>query len=342
MRVPGDWSVRQVAVAAVLLVLFVAVAAIVPVLIQPGDDGSPAAARPTSAPVTSGPSIVGSPEATLAASPTATATPAPKKTAASFVVHPAVRPRPVTNPPNATYKEFPVECAPARTTEKPPVAGLGPSGTGYDVFGSTETTLAAPGKTPSGATSCSNPGDRSTYWVPQLTQGGRALAPESFQVLYKGVVNDYTSVQPFPAGLRILAGGKGATPSTAPESAVSWACTGYEENQLPTPGTCHDGDRLIAKIASPGCWDGHRLDSPGHRSHLTWAASGGCPASYPVAIPTLLVRVAYPFDVARAVKVSGGAYGFGAVAGWQPKVLGLLVKDCINAGEHCGDDGRPD
>jgi hypothetical protein len=134
-------------------------------------------------------------------------------------------------------------------------------------------------------------------------------------------------------------------PSTATESAVSWACTGYEDGELPRASTCHDGDRLIAKIASPGCWDGRRLDSPGHRSHLTWAASGGCPGDYPVVIPTLLVRVAYPFDVSRTVKVSGldgDQYGFAAVTGWQPKVLKALVKTCINAGKHCGDDGRPD
>jgi hypothetical protein len=223
MRVPGDWTVRQVAVAAVLLVLFVAVAAVVPVLIQPGDHGSPAASKATPPPATSGASIVGSPEATLAASPTPSASPAAKKTAASFLVHPAVRPRPVTSPPNATYKEFPVECALVRTTQKPPVAGLAPVGTGYDVFGSANPVLAAPGRTPTGTTSCLNPGDKSTYWVPQLTQGGKALTPESFQVLYKGAVDDYTSVQPFPAGLRILAGGKGTVPSAAAESAVSWA-----------------------------------------------------------------------------------------------------------------------
>ena len=346
MRVPGDWTVRQVAIAAVLLVLFVAVAAVVPVLIQPSDDAGTKAALPSPTPTaTVSVSISPSPVASPVLSPTPSLTPSPKKTVSSFLVRPAVQPRPVTNPPNATYKEFPSECAPVRTTQKPPFAGLAPAGTGYDVFGSTGTTPAPPGRTPSGSTSCLNPGDRSTYWVPQLTQGGKAITPESFQMLYKAAVDDYTSVQPFPAGLRILTGGKGAVPSAAAESSVSWSCTGYDSPQLPSPGTCHDGDRLIGKIASPGCWDGRRLDAAGHRSHLTWPAAGACPASYPVAIPTMLVRVVYPIDVSRAVRVSGLAgdqYGFGAITGWQPKVLKALVKDCINAGEHCGDSGLPD
>ncbi|GAB3258083.1 hypothetical protein GCM10027456_36420 [Kineosporia babensis] len=342
MRLPGDWTVRQVVLGAVLLALFVAVAAVVPVLIQPGTDPEPSAGE--ASPTLSAPPSSAAPTPSAEASPTPTATPAPKKSTPSFVVRPAVEPRPVKDPPHAMYKEFPSVCAQVRSAAKAPVAGLATDATGYDVFGTTDTKLAAPGKVPSGASSCLNPGDRSTYWVPQLTQAGEAIEPETFQVLYKGAVDDYTSVQAFPAGLRILAGGRGAAPSAAAESSVSFSCTDYDENALPPASTCRDGDRLIARIAAPGCWDGRHLDVSGHRSHLAWAASGQCPSSHPVAIPTLLVRVVYPIDAAQGVKVSGlkdAEYGFGAVAGWQPKVLRQLVGECINAGEHCGETGRP-
>jgi hypothetical protein len=325
----------------VLLVVFVAVAAVVPVLIQPGEEPKRAAPSLTPEPPASSASTTSTPSRP---SPTPEATKTAKP-GAEFLVRPVVEPREPNDPPRAIYKEFPSVCAPVRTTGKAPVAGLAPtasSSTRYDVFGSTENALPAPGKVPAGASSCLNPGDRSTYWVPQLTQGGKAVVPESFQVLYKAAVDDYQSVQPFPAGLRILTGGKNAVPSAAAESAVSWSCTDYDEPQLPKTSQCREGDRLIARIAAPGCWDGRRLDVSGHRSHLAWSTAGGCPSSHPVAIPTLLVRVAYPVDVSREVKVAGGEWGFGVVTGWQPKTLTQLVRDCINAGEHCGENGSPD
>ncbi|MBT0768376.1 DUF1996 domain-containing protein [Kineosporia sp. J2-2] len=337
----GEWTARRALTAVLLTALFVAVAAVVPVLIQPGDpQANPVAGTPTTtAPVASG-TLVTSP------SPSTIGSPTPARTRSPFLLRPAVSARPVGNPPRAVYQEFPSTCALVRSTATAPVQGTGTLGAdGYDVFGSTTKTLASPGTTPSGTTSCLNPGDRSVYWVPSLAQGGDKIVPESFEVLYKGTVDDYTSVQAFPAGLRILTGGVGAAPSSAAESRVSWSCTGYDATSLPPASVCAPGDRLIARIAAPGCWDGRHLDVPGHRSHLAWAASGGCPATHPVVIPTLLVRVVYPIDTTRPVRVPGLAqqeFGFGAVTGWQPKTLKTLVKDCVNAGRHCGADGRPD
>ncbi len=353
MRLPGDWTWRQVVLGSVLLAVFVAVAAVVPVLIQPREQEPDAVitdAMPAPTPVLPSPSPSDLPlPSTETPRPTASGTPtrptaSPTKSASPFILRPAVKPREPGNPPRAIYKEFPSVCAQVRSADQPPVAGLAPDSTSYDVFGSTGRSLAAPGKVPSGASSCLNPGDRSTYWVPQLLQGGQVIEPESFQVLYKAAVDDHTSVQPFPAGLRILAGGRGAAPSAAAESSVSWSCTDYDEQRLPKASTCREGDRLIARIAAPGCWDGRRLDVAGHRSHLAWSASGQCPGSHPVAIPTLLVRVAYPIDASQAVKVAGldgEDFGFGVVTGWQPKALEQLVEDCINAGEHCGESGWP-
>ncbi|WP_269328237.1 DUF1996 domain-containing protein [Kineosporia mesophila] len=338
MRVPGgwgEWSARQMAIAVVLLAIFVGVAAVVPVLIQPGHDPAPQA---TPTPQARSTSTI-SPTPTTPATPTPT--PPPTHTPTPYLVRPAVKARPPHTPPRAVYQEFPSVCAPVRTTTHAPVTGLAPTGTHYDVFGSTATAPAAPGKVPTAASSCLNPGDRSTYWVPSLLQSGRRIEPESFQVLHKGVVRDYTSVQLIPAGLRILAGGTGAAPSSAADSSVTWACTDYDAPAPPKASTCHDGDKLIAWIAAPGCWDGRHLDVPGHRSHLAWASGEGCPASHPVVIPTLLVRVVYPIDVTAPVRISGGDYGFGVVSGWQPKVLRALVRDCINAGEHCGENGTP-
>ena len=53
------------------------------------------------------------------------------------------------------------------------------------------------------------------------------------------------------------------------------------------------------------CWDGVNLDSPDHKSHVAFPASGSfesggpCPASHPVKIPQILYEVAWdttPFN----------------------------------------------
>lgn len=322
-----SWSRRQIAVGVLVLAIFVVVAAVLPVLIAPGGPARPAATTP----VTTAP--------TAPASPTS---PSPSPSSQPFELSRPVRARPVEDPPDRTYREFQSVCALQRRTSRPPVAGLYPGGaTSYDVFGSTGTTLPAPQRVPGGSTSCLNAADRSTYWLPVLYQGGRVVEPERFTVLYKGTVDDYTAVQAFPPGLRILAGGASA-PASPAQGAVSWSCTGYDEPRLPS--ACPAGDRLTLRLSAPGCWDGRHLDVPGHRRHLAWPIDGRCPADHPVAVPALLVDVVYPLEAAGALRTVSGRgedFGFGFVSGWRTTALSRLVGTCINAGRQCDAQGRP-
>lgn len=301
----------------------------VPVLISPAEP-EPEAAAPTS----SGPVM---PPAVSTRAPTPTPTPTPTRTPSPFLVRPAVQPRPVADPPRRIYREFQSTCALTRTSDNAPLAGLGAGP--FQFAGSTAKTLATPGKVPGGTSSCVAAGDRSTYWTPVLRQGKQTVVPETFEVLYKSGVDDYTGVQPFPAGLRLIAGG----PVPAPDRGrVSWSCTGYDEAELPDPGTCRDGDKLTMRLTAPSCWDGRHLDVGGHRSHLTWPLAGRCPGSHPVAVPELLLRIVYPLEgtgTLRLTSGTGAGFGFGFVAGWQPSALAELLKQCVNAGRQCDATG---
>jgi len=337
IETPANWTHRQLALAALLLVAFIATAAVVPVLIAPSDPKGVAAAAPAPAE----PTPAGSTPA-----PTPSSTPTPTRTVSPFLVRPAVQPRPVKNPPHRIYREFQSICALARQSSKAPLAGLAPAGrkVGYQFAGSTSAALAEPGRLPSGSTSCLTAGDRSLYWTPIVRQGRQILRPESFEVFYKAGVDDYTGVQPFPTGLRLIVGGPAGAATAPDQGRVSWSCTDYNEPTLPTPGTCKDGDRLTMRLTAPSCWDGAHLDVPGHRGHLTWPLTGRCPGGHPVAVPELLLRIAYPLDGTGELTVDSGPdeeFGFGFIAGWQRAALAKLLKTCINAGQLCDANGSP-
>ncbi|GAA3767753.1 DUF1996 domain-containing protein [Micromonospora maritima] len=91
-------------------------------------------------------------------------------------------------------------------------------------------------------------------------------------------------------------------------------------------------------VQFPECWDGVRLDSPDHRSHLAYADRGDCPR-HPVAVPgiTLSVNVEYGRDIQR----SGPDQPFRRRSPLRPRglhhhlrqeaTLGRLVAGCPNA-----------
>jgi hypothetical protein len=322
-------------------VLFVATAAVVPVLISPSSPKT--VAGPPATPTTLAPT----PSPTPSSTPTPTPTPTPTKTVSPFLVRPAVKPLPVGRPPNKIWREFMSVCSLTRVSSKPPFSGLAESGSSarYQFAGSLSPSLATPGKVPTAGSSCVNGGDRSTYWAPVVRQGGTILRPDAFELYYKAGVYDYTTVQPFPPGLRMIVGGPAAAGTAPDRGQVSWSCTDYDEPTIPKPGTCKDGDRLILRLTSPSCWDGRHLDVAGHRGHLAWPVGDVCPGGHPIPVPELVMYIAYPFEAGTPVRTdtsnSGSAFGWGFVAGWQKAPLAKLIKDCIHAGQLCDSTGNP-
>jgi hypothetical protein len=221
----------------------------------------------------------------------------------------------------------------------PDMSGMSHS---HDFFGN-ETTDA--GSTVSSLvgkpTTCSLAADTSAYWIPTLYQNGTAVQPIKAAIYYRTRV-DGGRVQPFPLGLMLIAGDSHATAPQSTENVYYNCHDGPDTHHAAIPYDC--GTHLIdAHIVFPQCWDGVHLDAVDHKSHVVYPTlSHGirtCPASNPVILPRLIIRISWPITNGDAVKLaSGPAYTLHAdfFNAWDPATQQRLVDDCINAGIDCG------
>ena len=71
-------------------------------------------------------------------------------------------------------------------------------------------------------------------------------------------------------------------------------CTGADTRDFPK-GVCGGGWRIT--VTFPSCWDGKNLDTPDHKAHISYPASGtfesggACPATHPVKIPQVMYEL---------------------------------------------------
>ena len=79
--------------------------------------------------------------------------------------------------------------------------------------------------------------------------------------------------------------------------AINFACIGAgksETNGIPNYG-CPGG--LRAQVFFPSCWNGRDLDSPDHKSHVSYPVrrpnEGPCPADFPVHLISIFYEVLY-------------------------------------------------
>ncbi len=200
------------------------------------------------------------------------------------------------------------------------------------------------------AARCRRGEDRSGYWVPTLTRRGRIAAPRGANVYYRTAGRPPSSIEPFPAGLRVVAGDASARRRQSAR-VVRWGCTGAGVGPRMVGGAplCPRRSRLRLSIHFPECWDGRRLDSPDHASHMAYAVRAGrgtrgCPASHPHALPKLVLNVPYATRGGRGLRLSSGslhsAHGdfFNA---WNPGEIARLVRACLHADVHCRPPARP-
>ncbi|MEV4758636.1 DUF1996 domain-containing protein [Micromonospora sp. NPDC049559] len=217
----------------------------------------------------------------------------------------------------------------------------------HDFFGNRSTNANSDYTSLAGATSNCNPViDLSSYWVPTLYVNNQPVAPTgtTFYYLGEGVREDITrQIQPFPAGLKIVAGNAKATGPN--DSIARWSCLHHGE--VP-PGkdfvNCPAGSMLESYLDFPQCWNGRDLDSADHKSHMSYPVGGACPATHPVPVPKLRQVLRYP--------VNGNPAGFRLASGpgytmhgdffnaWPTAELARRVRDCINAIIKCNADGR--
>lgn len=184
--------------------------------------------------------------------------------------------------------------------------------------------------------------DRSVQWTPSVvdTRTGTPVAPEAVHVYYasgyQGVRPD--QVRPLPAGLTVV----GAT-GTAGTRTAWWACLAGGPRRAGIPD-CGGGEVELT-VVLPQCWDGRRLDSPGHRAHLAYP-DGGCPASHPVALPEISFHVVYRparagdpaawrLSTDRDGAPSGSSATGGWIDGWEPGIARAWTEHCVRAAVSC-------
>ena len=306
---------------------------------------------PKAAPTSSATATVVPPSAladTTTPPPAATSTPPAETTKAAAA--PTKPQEPI--PPNAVrVAEFVAECPFTHKLPDDPIVlpNLPGASHMHSFFGNTSTNAHSDVTSLSKAGStCSPKVDLSSYWVPTLLVDGQAVEPTgtTFYYLGEGVRDDVTArIQPLPYGLRIVAGNAKAT---APDNTTMsrWSClhAGHVWASKDFVN-CPAGTMIESYLDFPQCWNGKDLDSPDHKSHMSYPVAGDCPATHPVPVPKLRQVLRYPAngDPARFKLSSGPGFtmhgDFFNV--WPEAEMAQRVRDCINRIVKCGPDGRP-
>ncbi|KAI0765931.1 WSC-domain-containing protein [Trametes elegans] len=198
--------------------------------------------------------------------------------------------------------------------------------------------------------------DKSNYWAPQLYHqnkdtGEFTAMPTSFNIYYllrNGPKNQ--TIKAFPKGLRMLAGDtyrRTFNESSFADQAITYVCLADnsppEGPAMPTQ-QCPGG--LRAQVFFPSCWDGVNLDSPDHKSHLSYPIQtfngGDCPDSHPVHLISLFYEMfvdvgsfAFSGNPGTWVLANGDTTGYGLHAdfqnGWDVDLLQEAIDTCSDA-----------
>ena len=200
--------------------------------------------------------------------------------------------------------------------------------------------------------------NRTAYWVPSMidTATAKPIVPDFAVFYYK---QGYTLapsgvIQPMPAGLRMIAGNP--TNSKPGSPGTRFKCIGGPNDSNDQYGSaipnCDAGALLYQEIFFPQCWDGRNLDSPDHKSHMSYVmqVTGGyvCPSTHPVALPQVTFNIAYTVqtkDAARAWRLSSDTYdaslpgGYSSHGdwfnGWEKAVSDTWNAACVQASKDC-------
>ncbi|WP_329343294.1 DUF1996 domain-containing protein [Streptomyces sp. NBC_00663] len=257
------------------------------------------------------------------------------------------------NPPHRYFHEFQANCSVTHTRPDDPIVYPQQPGTSHDHTFMGNTTTDAYSTTHSletGTTTCKAPGDRSGYWMPTLYNGDRQILPVGPQVIYyKAGITDYTSVRPFPKGLRFVVGSPMQSPDEFrhhPGFVEGWEC-GDSFFNTEFPATCPDRAdvQLNIRFQAPSCWDGTYLDTPDHKSHMAYPVvkpgtnDNICPADHPVALPMIEFKMAFPVngDMSKVRLASGAGHTFhyDFFNAWDSPTLKALVDHCVVGGLQC-------
>ncbi|MFJ7956391.1 DUF1996 domain-containing protein [Streptomyces sp. NPDC096319] len=260
-------------------------------------------------------------------------------------------------PAPAYHHEFQANCSVTHTAPDDPIVYPGRPGASHDhtFMGNTSTNAhSTTASLTGGATTCNAPDDSSAYWMPSLYKGDQKILPVGPQVIYyKSGVTDYTSVRPFPKGLRFVVG----SPAQSAQEfrghkgfVEGWEC-GDSFFNVDFPASCPSRPdvQLNIRFQAPSCWNGLYLDTPDHKSHMAYPVvkpgtnDNMCPASHPVALPMIEFKMAFPVngDMSQVRLSSGRGYSFhyDFFNAWEERTLKALVDHCVVGGLQCDTRG---
>ena len=238
--------------------------------------------------------------------------------------------------------QFLVECPFSHALADDPIVFPGRPGQSHmHVFFGNETANAAStlASLEAGSTVCNQRLDRASYWAPALYRDGAMVMPAGSVAYYRpGEGVDPATVQPYPEGLKMIAGDSSALQPQS-TAVVAWTCgTGIARDAAPP--VCPAGRPLRMLVTFPDCWNGTDVDSVDHRSHMAYSSHGACPADHHVAVPQLQFSVIYDF--------SGDPHGLSLASGplttahadffnaWDPAKLKSEIEACLHRGVICG------
>ena len=243
--------------------------------------------------------------------------------------------------PQGDVPQFVVKCGYSHTATNDPIVHAGMPGMSHshDFFGNETTDAGSTAESLLGqATTCNQQRDTAAYWAPTLYDHDQAVVPLGLVAYYRPAPGvDPTTLQPFPAGLKMLAGDSMAE-GPQPIGAAAWTCGNSSDLQT-APPNCPTDAPLRIRLTFADCWDGKHLDSADHRSHVAASSGGRCPASHPVPMPQLTLTVRYPIsgDGHDLMLASGDTF---TVHGdffntWDQAELTSQVDLCLHRGVVC-------
>jgi Domain of unknown function (DUF1996) len=232
---------------------------------------------------------------------------------------------------------FAVPCRFSHRNQDDPIVYPGRPGRSHDhtYFGNTSTdAFSTPASLRDARRStCLLAGDTAAYWAPTLFVRGRPVEPLGAVAFYVRRTRD--EVDPFPAGLKMIAGDAMAR-SPQSRRVVAWGC-GFDSRSSTTVPACLGGlrDGLRLRVRFPDCWDGRRRDSVDHKRHMAYSRDGRCPLTHPVEVPSLSLVIFYGVRGDSDTELASGGQRSGHadfVNAWDQRTLRSLVDRYLNSG----------
>jgi hypothetical protein len=264
----------------------------------------------------------------------------------------AMAPKPVTGNPT-TVPEFHATCTVSHHGSDDPIVFPGLAGVSHNhtFLGNKSTDANSTAQTLFAASTTCKPGqDHSAYWIPTLYQNGKVVDPDEVTVYYGSRLKDPSKTQPFPFGLRMISGDPRVQTDTKDKQGNHFWCAGIGGEVGRTADgvfpICANTAHIVRQLTFPDCWDGKHLDSPDHKAHMANGIAGGvCPASHPVAIPSVSFVISYKplsADTSGISLSSGTSFSMHGdfFNAWEPAALAARVRNCLDQGVKCNADGN--